>query len=139
MARAGPAQPRALFELALGDAKAAETTLRDAYEVLETLGEKAFLSTTAAMLAEVLYQQERFDEAARFQRIGEESASSDDFLTHIWTKGVRAKLLAREGHSDEACRVARQGVIIAEATDSPDLQARSLVAEAYVLRLVGRE
>ena len=53
----------AYMEVLAGDLAAAERELRGSYSQLEQLGERAFLSTMAAMLARVLCEQERFDEA----------------------------------------------------------------------------
>jgi len=138
MARAGPAQPRALLEFAAGDPAAAERVLRDAYQALAAFGERSFLSTTAAMLAEALYAQGLLDEAERFAQVAEESASSDDLVTHVWARGVRAKLLAGRGHHDAARRLADEAVKIAARTDWLDGQSLSRMSQAEVLRLTGR-
>ena len=75
---------------------AAEALLRAGYERLEEMGEKAILATTAALLAQALYAQERYDEAARFCTVSETTAPAEDSSTQVIWRGVRAKLLARE-------------------------------------------
>ena len=51
------------IELLAGFPAAAETELRTSYEMLEKIGEKGYLSTTAAFLAEAVYLQGRYEEA----------------------------------------------------------------------------
>src|SRR5262249_20732094 len=53
----------AMIEMLAGDPAAAETVLRKGYERLEAMGEKAFLATTAALLAQAVYAQGRDREA----------------------------------------------------------------------------
>ncbi len=55
------------------------------------------LATTAAMLAQALYAQERFDEADEQCATAARAAAADDIVTQAIWRGVKAKLLAREG------------------------------------------
>lgn len=47
-----------------GDLQAAERELRGDYQTLEQMGERNYISTTAGMLAEVLYRQGRYRESS---------------------------------------------------------------------------
>ena len=54
-----------LGELTLGDPVAAERYLRAGYETLQAMGERYYLAMGTVILAEALYDQGRFDEAAQ--------------------------------------------------------------------------
>ena len=85
-----------------GDPAAAERRLLEGYRALEEMGDKAFLSTTAAYLAQAVYAQGRDEEAGRYTEISEELASRDDLLTQVIWRSVRAGFLARQGRIEEA-------------------------------------
>ena len=87
----------ALVEMLAGNPAAAEERLRIGYERLEEMGEKSLLSTTAAMLAEAVHTQGRYEEAATFCAVSQATADPGDLVTQIIWRGVRAKLLARQG------------------------------------------
>ena len=73
----------AIVEMLAGDPAAAERRLLEGYRALEEMGDKAFLSTTAAYLAQAVYAQGRDDDAGRYTEISEELASRDDTLTQV--------------------------------------------------------
>ena len=81
---------------------AAEAELRRDYEALAAMGERNYISTTAAFLAEALYRQGRDEEALRMTEESEEIAAADDVATQYLWRSVRAKLVARQGRFDEA-------------------------------------
>src|SRR5262249_35120225 len=87
----------AVVALLADAAAAAEAVLRTGYEQLEAMGERAWLATTAALLAEALLAQDRDDEAWRFTETGEAAAAPDDLNAHMLCRGVRARLLSRQG------------------------------------------
>ena len=60
-----------------GDLAAAELELRRGVELLERMGERAYLSTLGAMLADVLELVGKDDEAGSFARISEEVSDPD--------------------------------------------------------------
>ncbi len=109
------------------------------YQTLEEMGERGFLSTTAAELAQVAWAQGSYDEAERFVRVSEESGASADVATMVPAKGVRAKLLARQGRWDEAERAAREAVDAARGTDNLNMQGDAMLDLAEVLRAARRE
>jgi DNA-binding SARP family transcriptional activator len=108
-----------LIEILAGDARAAGRELRAGYDVLAEIGETVVRPSLAAMLAQVLYRQNRDDDALRFSEISKEAAARDDFVAQVQWRAVRAKLLARIGHRDEGERLAREAVTRADKT--PDL------------------
>jgi class 3 adenylate cyclase/tetratricopeptide (TPR) repeat protein len=121
-----------------GKPDVAEQELRHGYETLSTVGEVSFLSTVAGILAEAIYAQDRYDEAERFTRIGEESAGAEDMYSQVLWRSVRAKCVARQGKTTEALELAIESVTLAESTDSFDLRWHALMSQAEVLRLAGR-
>jgi class 3 adenylate cyclase/tetratricopeptide (TPR) repeat protein len=120
-----------------GDVAGAEAVLRDGYERLAEMGEKALLATTAAMLAQVIYEQGRLDDAWAFTEVAEEAAASDDLSAQILWRGVRARLLARRGDMSEAMRLSSEAVRLAARTDWLADHADALLSRADVLRMAG--
>jgi ATP/maltotriose-dependent transcriptional regulator MalT len=124
-------------ELLAGDLNAAERELRRDYEALDRMGEKYFLSTIAALLGQVLYAQDRYDEASMVAGFAREIAAEDDVLSQVLWRSVEAKLLARVGDEERALTLAREAVALARRTDSPVAQGDALLDLAEVLRLTG--
>jgi class 3 adenylate cyclase/tetratricopeptide (TPR) repeat protein len=127
-----------IVETLAGNAGAAEREIRAAYEVLEQMGEKGLLSTQAARLAQSLYAQQRYEEAEHYTKISEQAGASDDIVTQVLWRQLRAKTLALRGQVEDAEELAREAVALAEPTDAIDMRADALVDLAEVLRLVGR-
>jgi ATP/maltotriose-dependent transcriptional regulator MalT len=107
----------AIVELVAGEPRLAEAELQQAYGVLERAGELGRLPTIAAFLARVLYAQGRLDEAERYTRIVEDTASDRDICSQILWRGTRSRLLARSGSGRQAEQLAREGVRLARRTD----------------------
>ncbi len=128
--------PAAFVALNSGDARGAERILRAGYERLLEMGERALLSSTAAMLAHALHEQERFEEAWEFTLLAEQSAAADDLSAQITWRSERARLLARRGQDAEAMRIAADAVLIAARTDWLAEHGDALVAQAEVLQRV---
>ena len=125
-------------ELLAGDATAAEEELRRDFDTLTAMGETYFASSIAALLAEALYIQARYDEAEGFTRKSEELAPADDLWTQAVWRSVRAKALARDvGRLPEARRLARDAVDLLNPTDAPLWRADGLRDCAEVLSLAG--
>jgi predicted ATPase/class 3 adenylate cyclase len=125
-------------ELIAGDAKAAEAELRRDYDALAAMGERNYISTTAAFLAEALYRQERDEEASELTRESQRIAAIDDVATQYLWRSVRAKVEARRGRHTEAAALADEAVAIIGATQDPDSQGYAAIDRAEVLRLAGR-
>jgi len=123
----------AMVEMLAGDAPAAERCLRKGFDALDEMGDKAVLSTTAAMLGETLIAQERDAEAERFARLSADLAVEDDVITQAIWRGVQASVLARRGGLPEAERMARQAVSLAERTDFLNHRGDALVVLGAVL------
>ncbi len=128
----------AYVALVSGDAAGAEAMLRTGYERLGEMGEKALLATTAAMLAQVIYEQGRFDEAWPFTEAAEDAAAADDLSAQIIWRTVRARLLARLGEIADAEEMSAEAVSLAGRTDWLTDHADALVSQAQVLRMGGK-
>jgi hypothetical protein len=126
--------PEAFVALNCGDAGGAEATLRAGYERLLEMGERALLSSTAAMLARALYEQDRLDEAWAFTEVAEETAAADDLSAQLTWRSERARLLARRGAFADAKRIAAEAVRIAARTDWLAEHGDALLAQAEVLQ-----
>ncbi len=121
-------------ELMAGDPVAAEAELKKDYGALDAMGERNYISTIAGLLAEALYRQGRFGEAAGFVAFCQEvAAPSDVYSQYLW-RGIRGKLLARDGAADEGIGLATSGVLESRESDDIDGQGNALVflAEAQV-------
>ncbi len=121
-----------------GDWGEGERILREGLEILERMQEKSYLSTVAANLAEALYRRGRAEEAERYTLVSEEAGASDDFITQVTWRRVRAKVLAARGEGTEAERLAREAVEVAAGTDLLDMHGDSLLTLAEVLGRQGR-
>jgi class 3 adenylate cyclase/tetratricopeptide (TPR) repeat protein len=127
------------IELLAGDAEAAEAELRGDFQALQALGETNFIATTAALLAEALYRQGRYDEAAEMARFTETTAEEDDVASQFLWRSVMAKILARKGRHDEAADHAAAATELIEGSDDPNARAEVLLDAAEVHRLAGRD
>jgi class 3 adenylate cyclase/tetratricopeptide (TPR) repeat protein len=125
-------------ELIAGDADAAERELRRDHDALAAMGERNYISTTKAFLAEALYRQQRDDEALAMTRESEDIAADDDVATQYLWRSVRAKILARTGDQEAAEELAREAIRIIEDTQDPDSQGYAWLDFAQVLRTAGR-
>ena len=131
-------QEESVVAMLAGDAALAEQCLRRGYERLGQMGEKAILSTTAAHLAEAIYVQGRYEEAWRFTETSEAAAAPDDVDAQIGWRTVRAKVLAKNGHTKDGETLAREAVALAERTDWLSTRANALADLGEVLRAARR-
>ena len=106
----GTARDEALVERYAGDIAAAERLLRSACDELRSIGETGVLSTLVGELAEALYDLGRYDDADDASRESERLAQPTDAATNMLWRGVRAKLLARQGEGGEAIRLVRESI-----------------------------
>jgi hypothetical protein len=130
--------PEAYVAMLAGDPVEAERCLRADYDKLAGMGEKGFLSTTAALLARAVEAQGRDEEAYDLTEVAEATGASDDFSTQVVWRGVRARVMAKGGAKGEAERLAREAVGLAEQTDRLNHHGGALVDLAAVLRAAER-
>src|SRR5207249_396735 len=124
-------------ELLAGDAPAAVRCLRSACDTMEAIGERGYLSTFAALLAEALFALEDDEEASRYTRLSEETALTEDVLSQVLWRKTRARLLCRQGELEESRALARQAVALAEQTDDLNLTGDALANLGSVLAAAG--
>jgi predicted ATPase/class 3 adenylate cyclase len=124
----------AIVELLAGDPAAAERSLRAGYEALEEMGERAYLSTTAAYLAQAIFAQGRHEEAEQLTELSEQLSASCDLATQVMWRGVRARILEGRGETGPAGRLAQEAVALAERSDFLNHRADALMDLAQVLQ-----
>jgi predicted ATPase/class 3 adenylate cyclase len=134
---AATSQNEAVVELLAGNPAAAEESLRKGYRALEEMGERWFLSTTAAFLARAVLEQGRDDEAEELTQLSARLTAKGDLLSEVLWRGVRARVLARRAQLEEAEALAREAVALAEATDFINHRADALLDLSQVLELSG--
>ena len=125
------------IELLAGDLAAAESELRTDYRRLEEMGERNYISTTAGLLADVLYRQGRYQESDQFAGICERLASADDVASQFLWRCVRGKLSARQERTGEAELLLAAAMRLIETSDQLDLQGNGLLDLAEVRELAG--
>jgi hypothetical protein len=130
--------PEVLVAELKGDLAGAQKLLLDGYTRLESMGEQGLLSITAALLSRIAYERGELDEAFSWTRKTRELSAVDDTAAQAIWRGVRARALARRDGLDEAERLAREGVTLAERTDHTALIGDALLDLADVLETVGR-
>jgi class 3 adenylate cyclase len=131
------AQECGLIERWAGDIQAAERMHRKGIELLEQVGERSFLSTALAMLAETVYLQERYEEAEDLSHRSEDLGDPDDVATQAYWRSVRAKVLARKGDVEAAEELGREAVQIVDRSDFC-IRGDIYADLAETLRLLGR-
>jgi len=124
-------------EMLARDPVAAERELRMDYETLTEMGERDYMPTTAALLAEALYEQGRFDDAESFAQISETFAASEDITSQFLWRCVRAKVAAQRGEP-AAETLVLAALELTEKTEEPESQAQVFMDFAEVLELTGR-
>ena len=124
--------------MAAGDLDAAEQIARRGCELLQEIGERAWLSTQACQLAESLYALGRDDEAIEWVELGLELGASDDVMTQMLARQVLAKLAARSGDHARAEALAAEAVALGESIQYPVAQGDARMDYAEVLAAAGR-
>jgi tetratricopeptide (TPR) repeat protein len=102
------------------------------------MGETAYLSTVAAVLARALYDQARYDEAETWTKTSQQASSPDDTVSEMTWRATRGRVLARRGDFEAGEALAREAVEIGRATDDPRSLADCLLDLAEVVELAGR-
>ncbi|MBX6388876.1 MAG: AAA family ATPase [Frankia sp.] len=121
------------------DLATAERELRRSCRHLSRMGERVFLATRAAALAEVMLALGRLDEAGKYVTRCRDAAAADQLPAQAGWCGVHARLLAIRGREAEATRFADTAVELAARTDDLDGQATALLARAEVAHRAGRK
>jgi len=128
---------QALIEVIDDNLETAEDLLRSGYRQLEEMGGTRPRASVAASLARVVYLRGRSDEAEELTRLCEQITPLDQLDAQIRWRSVRAVTVARS-EPEEAERLAKEAVLLADRTDQLDAQAEARIDLAEVLRLGGR-
>ncbi|HWI06271.1 MAG TPA: protein kinase [Solirubrobacteraceae bacterium] len=134
---AGVSHLQAMARLAAGQPELAEPPLRKDIETLEEMSSNAAIATTAALLAQALWEQGRFEEAGELALRIAADAGPDDIGPQIIWRGIRAKVLARGRRCGEAEGLAHEAVALAQGTDLLGDHAAALLDLADVLTTCG--
>jgi predicted ATPase len=137
MRAASTAVDLVIIEQLAGDLANAERAVMADYEFFARTGETYYLSTMAALLARVIRDQERDDEALTLLSIAEGAAAEDDVDAQVLWRSIRAPILARSGDLTAAMELAQAAAELVSQTESPVLQADTLFELATVL-LIGK-
>jgi ATP/maltotriose-dependent transcriptional regulator MalT len=128
----------ARIHLLQGDLTHAQEALERSYAVLRQHGDRSYLPTRAARLAEVLAQRGERGEARQWLDKAKAGSTPSDVMTEWLWRLAESKLLIHSGDSDEAERIAREAIAITDQTDTVNYQADCRVALADVLADAGR-
>jgi DNA-binding SARP family transcriptional activator/tetratricopeptide (TPR) repeat protein len=120
------------------DPETAERELRPGYEALKKIGERSHFSSIAHELSHVVYALGRYDEAEALTRECEEATRPNDVHSQILWRAIRGKVFARRGEFEEAERLVREAIELAETSDLVPAHADALADLAEVLELAGR-
>jgi class 3 adenylate cyclase/tetratricopeptide (TPR) repeat protein len=126
-------------ELLAGDPVAAEAELRKDYEALDAMGERNYISSIAGLLAEALYRQGRFEDARAHAAFCEVVAAPSDVSSQYLWRGIKGKLLARDGAHEEGITLATSGVDQTRTSDDIETQGNALMFLAEAQAAAGRD
>ncbi len=128
----------ARVELQGGDLALAQREIRADCDFLAAKGETYFLSTLTALLARIVRDQGRDDEALALTRDAEAITAPEDTESQALWRMVRAPILARAGDPAQAEQLAREALAQVRRTEAPILQGDALAELAAVLAAAGR-
>ena len=138
MAVAGDAEGMGIIESFAGNLDAAEQAILIGYRELQRVGETNFRSTLAGMLALLVAERGRWDDAAAYAEDAAQAAMAEDVVSQVLLRRARARILAGQGNPGEAVRLAREAVDRADSTDQPILRGDALADLANVLWFAGK-
>ena len=126
-----------LIEMLGGAHAVAEEHFRAGCEILRAREQTQVLATRAGELAQALYAQARYDEAATWVRLARESAGRDDLDAALSWRPVDAMLFARRGAPEQAEEHLRE-LLAATPADAVSHTAAAHLARSEVLHLAAR-
>ncbi len=125
------------IELLAGSPQTAAGELRAACEGLQTMGDRAFASTLAALLAEACWRCDDPEGAAEAASLSRGLAGVGDVISQVRWRCVQAKVEAVRHNVEEALTLSSQAVQLVETTDELASQGDVLVDAAEVQLLLG--
>jgi tetratricopeptide (TPR) repeat protein len=130
---------RGEIAFARGDLETALRHIRAGYDGKIALGDRAYASTTAGVLAQAHLEAGDSEEAMRFATIAVDTSASDDIASQGIGRAVQARVLSQGGDLDTAINRAREAVDILAETDYLTMHATALVHVAHVLHQSGKD
>ena len=124
-------------EMLAGELLAAERVLRDAYDRLQSLGERYLLSTVSGLLGQTVYELGRFEEAESLGLECKELATEDDIDTQTLWRCLLGKVVARKGSPGEGERLILEAIEMLAPTDDLPFQCAALLDLAAVQEITG--
>ncbi len=121
------------------DLRRAEELFREAIRTLKPLEDRGTLVESQRMLAQVLLEQGRLEEAERFALEARETVGAQDVSSASTTALALGLVRAAQGRDGEAEELLRQALEILRATDFRSYEAEPLAALARFLRERGRD
>ena len=89
-----------------------EQMLREAHEILTSAGERGYLSTVSALLALALAKQGHLEEAEAMADESRQFGAEDDLITQMYWRVAKAHVVAANGDTDEAARLAAETTVL---------------------------
>ena len=117
---------------------AAEKNLREVRATLHAEGEKFYAATYVALLAQVVAEQGRTEEALELAAEADQLASPDDEWVQVIGRQARALVAAQQWASSDAVEFAAEAVRIAESMELSSMRISALTTQAMVLAALGR-
>lgn len=125
------------IEMLAGSPESAAAELQSACEGLQTMGDRAFASTLAALLAEACWRREDHEGAAEAVDLARGLAGTGDVISQVRWRCVQAKLHAQRRNTEEALALSSRAVQLVVTTDELVSQGDVLVDAAEVQQLLG--
>jgi predicted ATPase/class 3 adenylate cyclase len=135
---AAASRERGFLEFLADEPAARERVLREGYERLTAMGERGFLSTIAADLADALVDLGRLDEADAMCDVAEAAGANDDVSTQVRVRLVRGRLAAARGKMEAALAFAADALALADQGEYYDTRAVSRLVFAELNLDAGR-
>lgn len=126
-----------IISMESGQFDAAEQAARHSCELLDEMGERSWWSTKACELAQALYHLGRYGESEAWARRAADAGASDDVITQVMSRQIRAKLAGRLGDSDRAHALAAEVLAMSDEMQAPLTQGDACLDAAEALWLVG--
>ena len=106
--------------------------------MLEEAGERSWLSTALGLAGEAYYDLGDLDNAMEAANRAAELGASDDVLTQMLVRQVKAKVLARRGDLEQAERLAREAAELSDPVDIVLAKGEAYEDLGHVLYLAGK-
>jgi tetratricopeptide (TPR) repeat protein len=129
----------ARLNVQLGNLRDAERLLREGIRMLQPLGDRGTLVETQRMLAQVLLEQGKVDEAERYALESRETVGGQDMHSLATTRMALGLVRAAQGRDDEAEELLRGALAILEGTGYRRQRIEPTTAYAGFLRDRGRD